>query len=159
MKVVEFKFKMTSEEILEFINQTGLAYIPTTFCGCDGFFIPTKNSNNCHMLYEITITKRNKDICIIYPYEILYIAIEDRKSVLYLVDRKIETSYHLNHWKDILDKKHFAQPHYSYIVNLNYVYEVTKDFVTLKYGDKKYRVYTSSRKISSFKKSVLELRK
>ena len=39
------------------------------------------------------------------------------------------------------------------------VYEVTKDFVTLKCGDKKYRVYTSSRKISSFKKSVLELRK
>ena len=68
----------------------------------------------------------NKDIFKVYPHGILCIAIEDRKSVLYLTNRKIETNYHLDHWKGLLDLKIFAQPHHSFIVNLNYVDEVTK---------------------------------
>ena len=106
---------------------------------------------------SIIVLASNKDVYRVYPNEIIYIAIEKRKSVLYLTDnRRIETNYHLDHWKDVLDKKSFAQPHYSYIVNLNYVEKVTKDFVTLKCGVNKYVVYTSSRKITSFKKAVLE---
>ena len=99
----------------------------------------------------------NKDVCRIYPHKILYIAIEDRKSVLYLTDRKIETNYRLNHWKGILDLKTFAQPHHSFIVNLNYVDEVTKEWVKVKCCDREYLVYTSSRKISKFKKAMIEL--
>ena len=149
----------TKDDIIKILNDNSILYNITSYGGCETICIQIDDKNlNCFN-FPITLQTCNKDICIVYPYEILYIAIENRKSVLYLTDRKIETSYHLDHWKDILDKKHFAQPHYSYIVNLNYVYEVTKDFVTLKCGDKKYRVYTSSRKISSFKKSVLELRK
>lgn len=98
----------------------------------------------------------NKDVCRIYPHEILYIAIEDRKSVLYLTDRKIETNYRLEHWKSILNLKIFAQPHHSFIVNLNYVDKVTKDFVKIKYGNNEYPVYTSSRKIRAFKKAFLK---
>lgn len=94
----------------------------------------------------------DKDVCMIYPHEILYIAIEGRKSVLYLSNRKIETNYHLYHWKSVLNEKCFAQPHCNYIVNLNYVEEVTKYFVTLKDGETEYKVYTSSRKVSALKK-------
>jgi DNA-binding LytR/AlgR family response regulator len=93
----------------------------------------------------------------VYPHEIIYIAIEDRKSVLYLTDRKIETHYSMEHWKAVLDEKSFAQPHYSYIINLHYVEEVTKDFVILRHSDNEYKVYTSMRKIGAFKKAVWSL--
>ena len=86
----------------------------------------------------------------------VYIAIEDRKSVLYLIDRKVETNYRLDHWKELLDLKTFAQPHHSFIVNLNYVDEVTKEWVKVKYRDKEYQVYTSSWKIGAFKKAFLK---
>jgi len=64
----------------------------------------------------------------------------------------------LEYWKGILDPEAFAQPHHSFIVNLNYVDEVTKEFVKVKYYDKEYSVYTSSRKIGSFKKAFLKFK-
>ena len=107
----------------------------------------------------IIIQTSKKDVCKIYPCEILYIAIEDRKSVLYLTDRRVETNYLLDYWKGILDMKTFAQPHNSFIVNLNYVDEVTKEWVKVKYGDKEYSVYTSLRKIGVSKKAFLNFGK
>lgn len=142
----------TKEEITDILNNNGLSYVPTTYRGCEGFFIPVSD-----LTYPgLFVTMCNKDICRVYPHEILYIAIEDRKSVLYLKDRKIETHYSMEHWKDILHEKSFAQPHYSYLVNLNYVEEVTKDFVIIRCGDKEYKVYTSMRKLGAFKKAVAE---
>ena len=146
----------TKEKITEILNNSGLSYFPTTYRGCEGFFIPVSDQEN-HLTYPgLSVTLCNKDICRVYPHEILYIAIEDRKSVLYLTDRKIETHYSMEHWKEVLDEKSFAQPHYSYLVNLNYVEEVTKDFVILRCGENEYKVYTSIRKIGAFKKAMLE---
>ena len=79
--------------------------------------------------------------------------------MMYLTDRKLETYNSIEHWKIALDEKSFVQPHYSYIVNLNYVEDVSKDFVTLKCGEDKYKVYTSMRKIGAFKKAVVEFDK
>ncbi|MBO5462533.1 MAG: LytTR family transcriptional regulator DNA-binding domain-containing protein [Clostridia bacterium] len=50
----------------------------------------------------------------------------------------------------------FAQPHSSFLVNLCYVEEVTKDFVRMKHKAKDYSVYTSSRKLNSFKNAFLK---
>lgn len=142
----------TKEEITEILNNSGLSYFPTVYRGCEGLFIPVSD-----ITYPgLSVTMCNKDICRVYPHEILYIAIEDRKSVLYLKNRKIETHYSMEYWKEVLDEKSFAQPHYSYIVNLHYVEAVTKDFVTLRCGEKAYKVYTSMRKIGAFKKAVME---
>lgn len=152
METKEIRRIKTKEEITEILNSNGLLHYPVTYHGCKGVFIPTDDGTCPGM----AVTKCNKDICRVYPHEILYIAIEDRKSVLYLTDRKIETHYSMEHWKDILDEKSFAQPHYSYLVNLNYVEEVTKDFVIIRCGDKEYKVYTSMRKIGAFKKATLE---
>lgn len=145
----------TTEEITDILNGNGLSYFPVTYHGCKGIFIPIDTGTHS----GIAVTKCNKDICKVYPHEIIYIAIEDRKSVLYLTDEKIETHYSMEHWKEVLDEKSFAQPHYSYIVNLHYVKEVTKDFVTLRCGEEKYKVYTSMRKIGAFKKAVAEFEK
>lgn len=145
----------TKEKITEILSNNGLSYFSMVYCGCEGFFIPASN-----LTYPgSSVTTCNKDICRVYPHEILYIAIEDRKSVVYLRDRKIETHYSMEHWKDVLDEKSFAQPHYSYLVNLNYVEDVTKDFVTLRFGENEYKVYTSMRKIGAFKKVVAEFGK
>lgn len=155
MKAKEIEQTKTKDYIIEILDANGIDFNITT-CGCERICIPFDDKQNCCCNSAITIQTCNKDICRVYPHEILYIAIEDRKSVLYLTDRRIETNYPLDHWKSVLDKKCFAQPHYSYIVNLNYVSEVTKDFVTLRCEENDYRVYTSSRKIGAFKKFMLE---
>ena len=156
MAVKEIKQVKTQAEIIEILDANGIDFNITTCDGCERICISLGNETKRCCNSPITVQTCNKDICRIYPHEILYIAIEDRKSVLYLTDRKIETNYHLNHWKSVLDKKCFVQPHYSYIVNLHYVKEVTKDFVILRYGKDEYKVYTSSRKINAFKKAVLD---
>ena len=159
MKTKEIGHIKTKEEITEILNSNGLSHYPVTYHGCKGVFIPTVDSEKRYTYLGISVTMCNKDICRVYPHEIIYIAIEDRKSVLYLTDSKIETHYPMEHWKEVLDEKSFAQPHYSYIVNLHYVEEVTKDFVTLRCDEKEYKVYTSIRKIGAFKKAVLKFEK
>ncbi len=158
MELKQIGRAVTSEEIEELFNKSELPYIPITYYNYDGFFIPIGDTKEAQICQGIYITKCNKDCCRVYPNQILYIAIEDRKSVLYLIDGRIETNYHLDHWERLLSKNSFAKPHASYIVNLNYVVEVTKDFVTLKYGDNEYEVYTSLRKIGAFKKAFLKFK-
>ena len=156
-EVVKEKVKT---KLIEFMEQNDISYSLLECRGCEKFCINLSDEeNNCekHCCNSGVIVKAsNKDICKIYPHEILYIAIENRKSVLYLTNGRIETNCLLEHWKSILDIKTFAQPHHSFIVNLNYVEEVTKEFVKVKYGDKEYSVYTSSRKIGAFKKAFLK---
>ena len=159
MEVKEIGQTKTKWEITQLLSGRGVPCIPITYYGCDGLFVPLENSENCDFSPGIPVTTCNKDICIVYPHEIVYIAIEGRKSVLYLTDRKLETYHPIEHWKTVLDENSFAQPHYSYIVNLNYVSEVTKDFVKVRYGDKEDLVYTSSRKIGAFKKAVFEFKR
>lgn len=150
----------TKAKLIEFMEQNNIAYNLLECCGCDGFCIDFSRKENTCKKYccnsGIAVLTSSKDLCRIYPNEILYIAIENRKSVLYLTNGRIETNYHLDYWKGILDLKSFSQPHNSFIVNLNYVVEVTKNFVKIKYGDKEYSVYSSLRKIGAFKKAFIE---
>ncbi len=159
MKVKEIGQQKNKEKITQLLSDNDVISIPITYYGCEGLFVPVNGSSNCDLSPGIPVTTCSKDICIVYPHEIVYIAIEGRKSVMYLTDRKLETYHPIEHWKTVLDEKSFAQPHYSYIVNLNYVTEVTKAFVKVSYGDKEELVYTSSRRIGIFKKAVKEFGK
>ncbi len=150
MSVKEVTHIGNKEAIESILNRSELQYIPITYYGNNGFFIPIGNTEDKSLLHGISVTMCNKDCCRVYPHEILYIAIEDRKTVLYLTNGRVETNYHLDHWERLLDKSNFAKPHASYIVNLNYVVEVTKDSVKVKHKDTEYSVYTSSRKIRAF---------
>lgn len=108
----------------------------------------------------LVIETSDKDVCKVYPYEIMYVAIEDRESVLYLIDKKIiRTKYHISHWEDVLSARCFEKPHHSYIVNLNYVSKVTQDDVYIKHKNYQYTVYTSQRKVRKFKKAFLNFGK
>jgi len=158
MELKEIEQTRTSEEIEELLNKSELPYIPITYYNYDGFFIPIGDTKEEPVCPGISVTKCNKDCCRVYPHEILYIAIEDRKSVLYLIDGRVETNYHLDYWENILDANNFAKPHASYIVNLNYVVEITKDSVKVKHKDAEHFVYTSSRKIGAFKKTFMNFK-
>lgn len=159
MEIKEIGQTKTSEEIEEFLNKSELPYIPITYYNHSGFFIPIGDINEEQFRPGICVTKCNKDCCKVYPHEILYIAIEDRKSVLYLTTGRIETNYHLDYWEKLLDERIFAKPHASYIVNLNYVVELTKDSVKIKHKEIEYSVYTSSRKIRAFKEAFFNFDK
>ncbi len=155
--------KATKAKLIEFMEQNDIEYNLIDCFECDRFCVDINGEEKSGKKHScnsgIIIQTSKKDVCRIYPCEILYIAIEDRKSVLYLTDRRVETNYLLDYWKGILDLKTFAQPHNSFIVNLNYVDEVTNEFVKVKRGDKEYLVYTSSRKIRAFKKAFLNFSK
>lgn len=150
--------------VLEFLEQNEIHYDIIEDNGCNEIRIDLNCEqqtckNSCYYA-PLILSTGNKDVCKIYPYEILYIAIEDRESVIYLIDKKtIRTNYNISHWEDVLSSNCFKRPHNSYIVNLNYVTEVTKDFVYLKYRNNEYSIYTSQRKVSKFKKAFLNFGK
>ena len=155
MAVKEVK---TKAEIIEILDANDIDYSITTCNGCDRICISLGDELNCNSV--IIVQTCNKDVlCKVYLNKIMFIAIENRKSVLYLTDRKIETHYSIDYWKEKLNGDVFVQPHYSYIVNLNYVDEVTRDFVKIKHNNNEYSVYTSSRKIGAFRKAFLNFRR
>lgn len=160
MAIKEIGQVKTKEDIIEILNTNNIAYNITNCGGCERICISVEDNTTCCCNSAITVQTCNKNnVCMVYPHEILFIAIENRKSVLYLTDKKIETHYTIDYWKEKLNENVFVQPHYSYIVNLNYVAELTKDFVKIKYEDKKYSVYTSLRKIGAFKKAFLNFKR
>ncbi len=147
--------------IKKFLEDKNIPYNLINCNGCEGICI---NLQNRHAICEkicynsaLVVMTSNKDICKIYPYEIMYITIENRQSVLYLTDgRKIKTNYKISFWNNLLNIKNFSKPHNSFIVNLNYVKTITRDWVYLKYKEQTYSVYTSQRKIRLFRKDFLE---
>lgn len=139
-------------KLIEFMEQKDIDFDICRCCGRERICIPTGSDSDC----AITVLGSNRDIFRVCPGEILYIAIENRSSVLYLTHGKIETGRHLDYWKNILKDDTFAQPHHSFIVNMNYVKEVNQYFVKLNYDGQEYSIYTSSRKIRTFRKTFLE---
>lgn len=150
--------------VLEFLEKNEIPYNLIERDDCESICIDlnfdSKTFKSDFYYAPLMIETSDKDICRVYPYEIMHIAIEDRESVLYLIDKKvIRTNYNISHWEDILSPKCFKRPHHSYIVNLNYVIEVTQDYVFLKYRNNQYTIYTSQRKVRKFKKAFLNFGK
>lgn len=152
----------TKSKLIDFMEENSIKYKLTECYGYERLCIDlTDIENTCEKFCcnsGIIVQTSTKDLLRIFPQDILYIAIEKRKSVLYLKDRRVETNYTIDHWLNLLNLKAFAQPHHSFIVNMNYVHEVTKDFVKVRYNNKEYSVYTSSRKVGAFKKAFLNFK-
>lgn len=150
-------------KLIGFLKENGLYFEITKCCGNNRVCIKlTDNDKTCNRpccSSDIIVQTSKKEVCRIHPGDIIYIAIENRKSAVYVDGKRIETNYSLDFWKNSLNTKIFAQPHSSFLVNLCYVEEVTKDFVKIKHKEKEYSVYTSSRKLNSFKKAFLECNK
>ena len=150
----------TKAKIIKILNDNEIAFELTECCGSEKICIDLNGENErCNKpccSRDLIVQTSNKDVCRIPLSEIIYIAIENRKSAVYVDGKRIETNHSLEYWKDTLNPKIFAQPHSSYLVNLFYVEEVTKDFVKIKCKGMDYSVYTSTRKVGDFKKAFLE---
>lgn len=150
-------------KLIDVLEQLGFKFKVIECCGLKKICINVNCDNEdcdqscCNS--GIIVQTSAKDVCRIRPCDIIYIAIENRKSAVYVDGKRIETNYPLGFWKKSLNPQIFAQPHSSFLVNLCYVEEVTKDFVKIKHKEKEYSVYTSSRKLNSFKKAFLECNK
>lgn len=150
----------TESKLVDVLEQLDLSFKIIECCGskkvCINLNCDDGDCNKPCCSSDIIVQTSTKDECRIRQCDIIYIAIENRKSAVYVDGRRIETNYSLEHWKEILNPKIFAQPHSSFLVNLCYVEEVTKNFVKIKHKGKDYSVYTSSRKLASFKKAFLD---
>lgn len=150
--------------IVQFLEKNEISYSMIENDGikkiCIDLNCEQKMCKNKYYYTPLIVLTSKKDVCKVYPYEIMHIAIESRESVLHLLDGKtIRTTYNISYWDNILPEEFFVRPHNSFIVNLNYVTEVTCDFVFLKYKKNQYSIYTSKRKISAFKKAFLNFEK
>lgn len=88
----------------------------------------------------------------IYVRDILYITIHKRKTLVVTKSDEIISDRSLAEWKDILSDTCFAQPHYSYLVNLQNVERLEKDTIVLqKNNSETVRVKISQRKYKDFK--------
>lgn len=150
----------TEAELVGVLEQLGINFKIVECCGsrkiCINMNCEDGDCNSPCCSSDIIVQTSSKDNCRVRQCDIIYIAIESRKSAIYVDGKRIETNYSLDYWKKTLNPKIFAQPHSSFLVNLCYVDEVTKDFVIIKHKGKDYSVYTSSRKLNSFKKAFLE---
>lgn len=148
-------------KLIGILKENGLDFEITRCCSGNRFCIDlngnTKTCDRPCCTSDIIVQTSTKDAVRIRQCDIIYIAIENRKSAVYVDGKRIETNYSLDYWKKSLNPKIFAQPHSSFLVNLCYVEEITKDFVKIKHKGKNYSVYTSSRKVNSFKNAFLNL--
>lgn len=160
---IDSKEKVKST-VLEFLEKNEIPYSLTENDAFESICIDLNFENKTFKsdfyYAPLIVETSDKNVCKVSPYEIMHIAIEDRESVLYLIDKKaIRTNYNISHWEDILSSRCFKRPHHSYIVNLNYVTEVTQDYVYLKYRNNQYTIYTSQRKVRKFKNAFLNFGK
>lgn len=85
---------------------------------------------------------------------IKYLEIYNRKVIIHTNNSKNYTSsYKLKYWNEKLQPFGFANPHNSFLVNLNCVVELSKEKVTLIDGE---TIYVSQRKYKNFKKKFID---
>lgn len=86
-----------------------------------------KYYNNLLGFYDEKLSK-NK----IYFKNILYFKFFNRKTIIQFINGKsIQTNYPLKYWIEIAKNVPFAQPHKSFLVNLNYISALQKNDIIM----------------------------
>lgn len=68
----------------------------------------------------------------IYFKDILYFEFYDRRTIIRFTNRKtLQTNYPLKHWIQITQDVAFAQPHKSFLINLNYISALKKNDIIM----------------------------
>ena len=115
----------TESKLVDFLEQLGLNFKIIECCGsrkiCINMNCDDGDCNSPCCSSDIIVQTSTKEECRIRQCDIIYIAIENRKSAIYVDGKRIETNYSLDYWKKTLNPKIFAQPHSSFLVNLCYV--------------------------------------
>ena len=121
----------------------------------DRFFRALNTAINYYHSNTQIITLEYYDECYsVFTSDIVYITIEERKAVIITRQKKFYTNKKLSYWKEKLkDYDYFAQPHYSYLVNLRYVSDFNKTELNINVDLKSETLPISQRNYSNFKKA------
>lgn len=84
-----------------------------------------RNNTSIAMIYGSTAQR-------VYTNDILYISINSRKTVVVTKQGEIRSGNTMNEWKRLLNMDIFAQPHYSYLVNMQNIDRIDKDMIYMK---------------------------
>ena len=121
----------------------------------DRFFRALNTAINYFHSNTQIITLEYYDECYsVFTSDIVYVTIENRKAVIITRQKKYYTNQKLSYWKEKLKGyDYFAQPHYSYLVNLRYVSDFNKTQLNIKVDSKTETLPISQRNYSNFKKA------
>jgi len=90
--------------------------------------------------------------------DIYYISIKNRGTELVTEQGTYESTHSLKHWVAKLGDDQFAQPHYSYLVNLRHVIDLKKSELTLlKEDGQTISIPVSQRQYPAFKQSFFAM--
>lgn len=88
----------------------------------------------------------------VFTNDIIYITIADKKVRIITKNEEYLSGKSFNTWKENLTRfPCFAQPHYSYIVNMNYIKSIRKTDVTLRHNGDTIDIPISRRYYNDFK--------
>lgn len=94
-------------------------------------------------------------VVVCFAEEIVCVEANQRKVLIHTMDQVIPSVENMEFWKTMLTLPCFYFAHRSYIVNMRYVTAVSKDSITLKYGEKTKEVFLARRRYTNFKDTFL----
>ena len=107
---------------------------------------------------QVVCTGNHGEAVRVFTGDILYICIKGRGTELHTERGCLETAHNLSHWAQLLDGGLFAQPHYSYLVNLRHVINLKKRELTLRKADGETMILAvSQRMYPAFKKAFFAM--
>lgn len=87
--------------------------------------------------------------------EIICVETTNRKTIVHTTDGDLVSSKNMEYWRGVLSLPCFCSTHRSYVINMRFVYSISKDSVILKNGEKQMDAFLSRRKFTHFKNTYL----
>lgn len=87
--------------------------------------------------------------------EIACVETVQRKVLVHTINEKIVSTENLDYWRGTLTLPCFFYPHRSYIINMRFVSNITKDTITLRYAGTTKEVFLARRRYKEFKDTYL----
>lgn len=87
--------------------------------------------------------------------EIICVESAHRKTIIHTTDGDLLSSKNMEYWREALSLPCFYASHRSYIINMHFVYSISKDSIVLKNGEQRMDAFLSRRKFNHFKNTYL----
>lgn len=97
----------------------------------------------------------NEGVFVRRSEEIICVETSQRKTIIHTTDGCFVSNKNIEYWRQTLTLPCFFSTHRSFIVNMHFVYSISKDSVVLRNKDHCIEVYLSRRKYTQFKDTYL----
>lgn len=103
---------------------------------------------------RVCVKKRNGDMYYLHKSEIVFVEAKGRKTFVLSTLGLIETNMNIAAMKELLNTPNFIKPHYSYIVNSDYISHIEGRDVLVKVNYHYFRVPIASKRVTATKKQL-----